>query len=180
MILIVGLGNPGAKYEKTYHNIGFLVLDKIAQELGEKFGKKAGNALVCETKIDGQKVIFAKPQTYMNLSGESVLQLKNKFKIENENMLIILDDIDLPKGDTRFRTSGSAGTHNGLRNIVSLLGDNNVPRFRIGIGKDERMDLADYVLSSIKKEDEQIFDDAIEKAKNFVLKEFIANKNRQK
>lgn len=173
MKLIVGLGNPDKKYEKTYHNVGFLCVDALCVGLGLKFSKKYGKALVAEGNYNGEKVILAKPQTYMNLSGESVLAIKNKFKLENKDILIVLDDIDLPLGEVRFRENGSAGTHNGLRNIVALVGT-DVARIRLGIGRDDNMDLADFVLSKIKEEDYKQIQDAIitttDKAMDFLEK----------
>lgn len=172
-MLIVGLGNPDKKYENTYHNIGFLTIDALCASLGGTWNKKYANAIVSEVKVNGQKVILAKPQTYMNLSGESVAQIKSKFKIENENILIILDDIDLPKGQMRFRQTGSAGTHNGLRNIVQMLSSTSFPRLRIGIGKHPTMDLADYVLSKIDEQDMAIFQETILKAVDFINNDFL-------
>lgn len=176
MILIVGLGNPDKKYEKTYHNVGFLSLDAINVALDGKFSKKYGKALISEVFYNGEKIILAKPQTYMNLSGESVLAIKNKFKIDNKDILIILDDIDLPVGKIRFRESGSAGTHNGLRNIIALLGNQEIPRLRIGIGQDKNLDLADYVLSQIKEQDMPLIQDAILQATDFTMQNFIAKR----
>lgn len=178
MILIVGLGNPDKKYEKTYHNIGFLSLDAINAALGGSFSKSYGKSLISEVFYMGEKIILAKPKTYMNLSGEAVVAIKNKFKIDNQDILIILDDIDLPVGKTRYRNSGSAGTHNGLKSIISLVGDNNIPRLRIGIGNNKNMELADYVLSQIKDEDMPALQDSILQAADFVLHEFIESKKR--
>jgi len=157
MKLVVGLGNPDGMYSKTYHNIGFITIDKFAKKCGAGFDKKK-----CKSSIARiGDVILAKPQTYMNLSGDAVLELKKYFKIKNEDILIILDDIDLPKGKIRFRESGSAGTHNGLRDIVKKVGE--TPRLRIGIGKpDDGRDLADYVLSNIDAMSKELIDSAIE------------------
>ena len=113
---------------------------------------------------------MAKPLTYMNLSGEAIVSLKNKYKIENEDIYIVCDDIDLPVGTFRYREKGSAGTHNGLRNIIQLLGDENFKRIRIGIGRDENMDLADYVLSKISKENKEKINNVIDESINFFLK----------
>jgi PTH1 family peptidyl-tRNA hydrolase len=174
MKLIVGLGNPGKEYEKTYHNIGFLTLDALCAALGGKWNKKYGNAIVCEVKVGQEKIILAKPQTFMNLSGQSVVQIKNKFKIDTKDILVILDDVDLPKGSIRFRQSGSAGTHNGLKNIVQLLGTQDFARLRIGIDKPQsNMDLADYVLSKINDNHMQIVQQSILEAVDFILYNFI-------
>lgn len=143
MKLIIGLGNPDGKYKNTYHNVGFSVVDMFAMKKGLKFGKNKCKALIAE----GEGYILAKPQTYMNLSGDSVYELKKYFKVPLNDILIVLDDIDLPKGKVRFRFLGSAGTHNGLRDIVNKVGI--TPRLKIGIGRDSSMNLADYVLSEI-------------------------------
>jgi PTH1 family peptidyl-tRNA hydrolase len=174
--LIVGLGNPGKEYEKTYHNIGFCFVDKLAEKLDIEIKKQTCKSLIGEVKFqtkDGlEKIILAKPETYMNLSGEAVVALKNKYKIKDEDIYIISDDIDLPVGKYRYRESGSAGTHNGLKNIIQLLGAENFKRIRIGIGKDEKMDLADYVLSKVSQENSEKIDKTIEEAIKFLLNSF--------
>lgn len=174
MKLIVGLGNPEKKYEETYHNIGFKFIDKLSEKLEIKINKESCKSLIGEIKLetkDGlEKIILAKPLTYMNLSGEAIVSLKNKYKIENEDIYIVCDDIDLPVGTFRYREKGSAGTHNGLRNIIQLLGDENFKRIRIGIGRDENMDLADYVLSKISKENKEKINNVIDESINFFLK----------
>lgn len=180
--LIVGLGNPDKKYFDTYHNIGFCFIDKLSSKLDIKVKKKECKSLTGEgfiereeqqidpktgkiqTKIIKEKIILAKPQTYMNLSGEAVLELVKKYKFSLDEILIVLDDIDIEAGTYRYRENGSGGTHNGLRNIVQLLKSQDFKRIRIGIGKDERMDLADYVLSKISKENKEKINEAIERA----------------
>ncbi|MDD4110647.1 MAG: aminoacyl-tRNA hydrolase [Clostridia bacterium] len=174
MKLIVGLGNPEKKYEETYHNIGFKFIDKLADKLEIKINRGHCKSLIGEEKIDLgkgiEKIILAKPLTYMNLSGEAVVELKNKYKIDIKDIYVICDDIDLPIGIFRYREKGSAGTHNGLRNIIQLLGDENFKRIRIGIGKDERMDLADYVLSKISQENKEKINSVIDESISFLLK----------
>lgn len=180
--LIVGLGNPDKKYFDTYHNIGFCFIDKLSSKLDIKVKKKECKSLTGEgfiereeqqidpktgkiqTKITKEKIILAKPQTYMNLSGEAVLELVKKYKFSLDEILIVLDDIDIEAGTYRYRENGSGGTHNGLRNIVQLLKSQDFKRIRIGIGKDERMDLADYVLSKISKENKEKINEAMERA----------------
>ena len=180
--LIVGLGNPDKKYFDTYHNIGFCFIDKLSSKLDIKVKKKECKSLTGEgfiereekqidpktgkiqTKIIKEKIILAKPQTYMNLSGEAVLELVKKYKFSLDEILIVLDDIDIEAGTYRYRENGSGGTHNGLRNIVQLLKSQEFKRIRIGIGKDERMDLADYVLSKISKENKEKINEAMERA----------------
>lgn len=163
MVIIVGLGNPEAKYSGTYHNVGFEVVDFLAKEFGISIDKSKCKALVGEGFLDGEKILLVKPQTYMNLSGQSVVLLKEKYK--DARILVVVDDIDLPKGDIRYRERGSAGTHNGLRSIVSFIGQ-EFERVKIGIGRDISMDLADYVLSKFDKE---TFLPVIEKAAKEVI-----------
>lgn len=158
MNIVVGLGNPDEKYKNTYHNIGFAVVDKLAEKLGISVSQNKYKALVGEGMLGGEKLLIAKPQTYMNLSGESVVMLKNKFK--DARILVVVDDIDLPRGNLRYREHGSAGTHNGLRSIVSYIGE-DFERVKVGIGRDISMDLADYVLS---KYDAKLFEPILNKA----------------
>ncbi len=158
MNIVVGLGNPDEKYKNTYHNIGFAVVDKLAEKLGISVSQNKYKALIGEGMLGGEKLLIVKPQTYMNLSGESVVMLKNKFK--DARILVVVDDIDLPRGNLRYREHGSAGTHNGLRSIVSYIGE-DFERIKVGIGRDISMDLADYVLS---KYDEKLFEPILNKA----------------
>lgn len=166
MIIIVGLGNIGPAYRYTYHNIGFMVVDKLAQKLSIDFSKEKYKAVIGEGSYNGDKVILAKPTTFMNNSGEAVALLKKKYK--DARIIVAVDDIDLPKFKLRYRENGKAGTHNGLRSIVSYIGE-DFERVRVGIGRDESMDLADYVLSNIKQEDRALFDNAIENAANMIM-----------
>ena len=150
--LLVGLGNIGKEYEKTVHNLGFMVLDEVAASLGVSIKKNICNSFVGEVNFKGEKIVFAKPTTYMNNSGIAVKSLVKKFDIDiSKDLLIINDDIDLPQGVVRLREKGSAGTHNGLKSIVRELGSADFPRLKIGAGAppSEFMDLADYVLSKI-------------------------------
>ena len=165
MYLIVGLGNPGLRYVNTFHNSGFAGVDEAADIFELSFSKKSAKALVAEGFYRGQKVILAKPQTYMNLSGESVSELVNFYKIPLENILVMYDDYDLPLGSLRIRPHGSAGTHNGMRNIVEKLGTTEFARVRIGIKpKEEIMGITDYVLSERGKEARELMAPAIESA----------------
>lgn len=174
MLLIVGLGNPGKEYEKTHHNMGFMVLDKFAESENVKISKTKGKALIFEGNILGEKVVLAKPQTYMNLSGEAVVDLKNKYK--PDKILVVYDDIDVEVGSVRFRNSGSGGTHNGMRNIIALLGTNDFARIRVGIKPDLKPnDLASYVLSKLNKSKEQEYESAFQKAID-LIKQFVINK----
>ena len=165
MYLIVGLGNPEKKYEKTFHNIGYIAVGDAAEALGAKFKKKECEASVAEAFVGGEKVIIARPLTYMNNSGRAVKQLMSKYKIPAENLIVIYDDYDLPKGKVRIRASGSAGTHNGMRSIIGETGLTAFPRIRIGI-RDEAVNIPiiNYVLSEIRKEDYELFGEACKKA----------------
>ena len=170
MYLIVGLGNPEKKYEKTFHNIGYIAVGDAAELLGVKFKTKQCESITAEAFVKGEKVIFARPLTYMNNSGRAVKQLMAKYKIAPENLLIIYDDYDLPKGKVRIRANGSAGTHNGMRSVIGETGITDFARIRIGI-RDEAVDIPiiNYVLSEIRKDDYPLFADACKKAGEAVV-----------
>ena len=162
MYLIVGLGNPGAKYAHTRHNVGFDVLDALSKKLNVSISRERDNALIGECFVGGQKVILAMPQTYMNLSGEAVMPLANYFKIPPENLLVVYDDIDLPQGHIRIRKNGSAGTHNGMRSIIAHTPSQEFPRIRVGVGaKPEGWELVNWVLSHYQTPDDR---EAMQKA----------------
>ncbi len=173
MYLIVGLGNPDKQYEKNFHNIGYIAVGDCAERLGAKFKKKECEASVAEGYANGEKVIFARPLTYMNNSGRAVKQLMAKYKIEEEKLLVLYDDYDLPKGKVRIRASGSAGTHNGMRSVIGETGLTNFPRIRIGIRDEEvNIPIINYVLADIKKEDFPLFAEACQRAGDAVV-EFV-------
>lgn len=154
MYLVVGLGNPGGKYENTRHNVGFDVVDILAKELSISVTKARFQALYGEGRLDGHRVVLAKPQTFMNLSGESVREMCDWWKVEPERLILIYDDIDLPAGKLRVRAKGSAGTHNGMRSVIACLSSDVFPRVRVGIGRPpEKWNLADYVLSHYENND---------------------------
>ena len=167
MKIIVGLGNPDGIYAKTYHNIGYMLIDKFAKLNKLEINKNKCKAKICKTP----DYVLAKPVTYMNLSGDSVQELKKYFKVSNEDILILVDDIDLPKGTIRYREKGSAGTHNGMRDIIAKVGE--TPRLRIGIGRPDNMDLKDYVLSQVDAMSKEIMDEAFKQAIDKIF-EFIA------
>ena len=165
MKLIVGLGNPEKQYEKTFHNMGFIATGDVAEILGAKFKKKECEASVAEAFVGGEKVIIARPLTYMNNSGRAVKQLMAKYKIPEENLLVIYDDYDIPKGKIRIRASGSAGTHNGMRSILGETGLKNFARIRVGIRDEEvNIPIINYVLSEVRKDDYELFASACKKA----------------
>ncbi len=157
MKLVIGLGNPGSEYERTRHNVGFRVVDKLAAKLGWKWTERRGRAILASGTIGSEKVVLAKPITYMNLSGGAVGELVRWYKIQPEDVLVIFDDLDLPVGKIRLRARGSAAGHNGLDDIIRHLHTNAFPRLRVGIGHptNSRMNGRDYVLG-IPTSDERI------------------------
>lgn len=170
--LVVGLGNPGRKYNKTRHNMGFMVLDNIAKrlELGPWKEKYGGLFIDCYVGFD--KVIFLKPQNYINLSGDVMIEYVKFFGIKLEDIIIVNDDLDLPLGMLKLKQKGSSGGHNGLKNIENQLGTNEYKRVKIGISNDKTMDTKDYVLSKFTKEELKVLSVAIEKASDAVLASF--------
>ena len=167
--IVVGLGNPEKKYEHTRHNVGFDVLLVLSQKLDIPLNKLRCKALTGEGRIGGERVVLAAPQTYMNLSGQSVVELLRWYKADAKHLIVVYDDVDLPQGRLRVRAGGSAGTHNGMRNIVYLTGRDDFPRVRIGIGKPEPgRDLAAYVLGKYPPEARQAMFDAFLRAADAV------------
>ena len=156
MFIIAGLGNPGRKYEKTRHNMGFLTIDLIAEKNSIKVNKLKHKALVGDGFISGRKVLLVKPQTYMNLSGESLREVMNYYNVDIENLIVIYDDLDLETGAIRIRKKGSSGNHNGMKSVIYQLGNENFPRIRIGIGKSRNLDWKDFVTGKIDKSEEEI------------------------
>lgn len=156
VFLIVGLGNPGEQYRNTRHNVGFDVVEILAQKLDIRMNKHRFRAEVGEGTYAGKKLVLARPQTYMNLSGESVVQLVQWYKPKNDALAVVYDDCDLPVGGLRVRANGSAGTHNGMRSIIGLLGRDDFPRVRVGIGRQpEGWELADWVLGKYRTAEER-------------------------
>jgi len=153
--IVVFLGNPGAKYNGTRHNVGFMTGDKCEKDTGASITRMRFKALCGECTVNGEKVLLMKPQTFMNLSGEAVREAVKFYKVESENVIVISDDITLDVGKLRIRTKGSAGGHNGLKNIIACLGTENFPRIKIGVGKPPHpdYDIIDWVLGSFKNQD---------------------------
>lgn len=165
MKIIVGLGNPEEKYAKTFHNMGWLAVGDVAAKLSVKFKKKECEAFIAQARVDGEDVIIARPVTYMNNSGRAVKQLLAKYKTSAENLIVIYDDYDIPKGSIRIRPSGSAGTHNGMRSVIAETGTAAFVRIRVGIRDAEvNIPIMNYVLSEVKKEDYNLFVSACERA----------------
>ena len=163
MYVIVGLGNPGKKYQNTRHNLGFITLDRLAEKHNIKVSKIAFKALVGDGSINNQKVLLVKPQTYMNLSGESIREVLSYYKVDPENLIVIYDDIDIEAGKLRIRKKGSAGSHNGMKSIIYQIKSEDFPRIRIGIGGYRKMALRDFVIGGFSKEEKAILEDAVER-----------------
>ncbi len=171
MKIVVGLGNFGDRYAYTFHNMGFLAAECLADKLGLKFDRRECDALIAVGYRGGEKLVIAKPLTYMNLSGVAVKQLLAKYKVEPKDLIVMFDDVDIPKGSVRVRLKGSGGTHNGMRNIIEKIGTLDFPRVRIGIGPvPERVPIADYVLSDVPKLERQTLFDAFSAAADEAIK----------
>ena len=169
MFIIAGLGNPTKEYEKTRHNAGFDAIDVLAEKHGIQITERKHKAFCGTGFIGGERVLLAKPQTFMNASGESLREAADFYKIRPEQVIVIYDDISLRVGQLRIRTKGSAGGHNGIKSIIAHLGSQDFPRIKIGVGaKPDRMDLADYVLSRFSQTDRQMMEDAFQDAADAV------------
>jgi len=174
MIAVVGLGNPGKEYEKTVHNLGFMSVDNFASKCGLKFTKTKYFGKVAEGMVCGEKIVILKPETYMNLSGKSVENLVHTLKLDLKNLIVVYDDIDLSFADLRVRAKGSAGTHNGMRDIVQKIGE-DFARIRVGAGRPEFGDLANYVLSKLSDDKLKTLAPTFDKVSN-CIEYFIKNK----
>lgn len=185
MLLIVGLGNPGAKYRGTFHNVGFMAVDALADKLKVKWNiKREGDSRVGKSRLKGVEFVLAKPETFMNLSGTAVKKLASAYGIDVEReLLVCYDDVDLPIGKLRFREEGSAGTHNGMRNIVSELGTTDFARLRIGTSTPQlsggEVPLIDFVLSKVPYEYKEILDGAVDSAAEAMIR-FIGGEDAQR
>ena len=165
MYLIVGLGNPEAEYARTRHNMGADVVNELADKYKIAISREKFNGLYGTGEILGEKVILLKPQTFMNLSGDSVIEFVNFYKIDLNNVIVIYDDIDTDPGKIRIRTKGGPGTHNGMKSVVSRLNSENFPRVRVGIGMPEfKHDLINYVIGNLKDEEYEVLQQGIRKA----------------
>lgn len=169
--LIVGLGNPGKQYAATRHNIGFMVVDYLAEKLGVKVDKIKFKSVIGEGFSGTKKIVLAKPQTYMNLSGEALLDIVQWYKVDPQDLLVIYDDLDLPVGKLRLRMKGSAGGHNGMKSIIYLIQSDDFPRLRIGIGRpqNENIETVNHVLGKFDEEESKIMSEAVAKAAEAVL-----------
>lgn len=175
MKLVVGLGNPGKEYDKTRHNIGFMVVDNYIEHLniGNNDWKKKFNSMYLQTDIRGEKVIFMKPLTYMNLSGQAVKEIVDYFKINVSDILVVSDDLDLFVGNFKLREAGSSGGHNGLKNIALCLGTEKFKRLKVGISKNDSIDIKDYVLGKISREDLVVLNDLFKEIDNVIDDFFV-------
>lgn len=176
MKLIIGLGNKGEEYNNTRHNFGFMFIDYLEKKHNFKCNKKNKNSLVGEIKLNNEKIVFVKPQTYMNLSSQSVIEILKWYKESVNNIIVIYDDIDIPFGTIRYKENGSGGSHNGMKDIINNLKTNDIFRIRLGIGdlKKEKEDISNFVLSKFSKDEllkvENIFIQAEEKLLEFLDK----------
>lgn len=168
MKLIAGLGNPGREYHGTRHNVGFEVIELLAKKHRIAVRARRNRAVVGEGTIGGEQVVLARPQTFMNRSGEAVAGLARRYRIAPEDIIVIYDDVNLPLGKLRVRTRGSAGGHNGMKSIIHSLGSDEFPRVRIGIGSPDRRDMVDHVLSRFKRAEGPIVKDAVQRAADAV------------
>ena len=177
MYVICGLGNPGKQYERTRHNMGFRALDVLAERLNTPVKSLKFKALVGEGRIGTEKVVLVKPQTYMNLSGESLREIVSFYKLEPEKLIVIYDDIDLPLGQLRVRAGGSSGSHNGMKSVIYQLQFDTFPRIRVGLGKNQGIPLDAFVISNPTDEEEKVLGTAIQNAADaaeLIVREGIA------
>ena len=170
MYIIAGLGNPGKKYEDTRHNVGFSTIDVLADKLNIKVNKIKFKGLVGEGRIGNEKVILLKPHTFMNNSGESIVEILNFYKLKPEDLMVVVDDIDIEFAQLKIKKNGSAGTHNGLKSIVNLTGSKHFARFKIGVGKKHpNEDLASFVLSNFPAKEKKHIEDAIDACADAII-----------
>lgn len=175
MYLIVGLGNPESDYSKTRHNMGFNVINNLSKEFNIEVNKSKFKSLYGNGIVDGEKIILVKPQTFMNLSGEAVVEIMNFFKISFEELIVIYDDVDIEPGNIRIRKNGSPGTHNGMKSVTSLLGTDKFTRVRVGIGKPkEHIDMINHVIGHISEEEMKVLNEGVDTATKAVL-EIVKN-----
>lgn len=174
MKLIVGLGNPGSQYKDTRHNVGFMLIDTFAKELGVSVEQSKFKGLLGEARVGQTKFALLKPMTFMNLSGESIRAAADWYKIEPKDILVVYDDMDLDVGKLRFRPKGSAGGHNGIKSTISHLGTEEFPRLKIGIGRPEAKDVVSHVLTKFTKEDQEQIHQEIDRGIKGI-REFIAS-----
>lgn len=164
MYIIAGLGNPGKKYENTRHNLGFIMIDRLADRMGITVNRSKFKALIGEGRIGSEKVLLVKPQTYMNESGQSVREIMNFYKVDPENLIVVYDDLEIPVGTLRIRPHGSAGTHNGMKSVIYQINSDQFPRIRIGTGSQQMGDIVSFVLGGFRKEEVKPLEEAVDRA----------------
>lgn len=170
LFLIVGLGNPGREYKNNRHNVGFMLLDRLAARLAETFKRYELNALVAKVSFQGRRLILAKPQTYMNNSGLAVRSLVRYYKVPLENLMVVYDDVDLPFGQLRLRPGGGSAGHKGMNSIQEQLGTEEFPRLRFGIGRPPgRMEAADYVLQDFSRDESELLSQILDRGVDAIL-----------
>ena len=169
MYIICGLGNPGRQYENTRHNMGFKTIDVLSEKLSAPVKSLKFKALIGEGRLGMEKIVLVKPQTYMNLSGESLREIVAFYKVEPEKLIVIYDDVDLALGQLRVKPSGSSGTHNGMKSVIYQLQFDNFPRIRVGLGKNENLPLDAFVISQPSAEEEKKLSEAINNAADAAL-----------
>lgn len=169
MYVIAGLGNPGRKYENTRHNMGFLVVDRIAEKCDIKVNRVKHRALVGDGMISGRRALLVKPQTYMNLSGEAIGEIVSYYGIAHEELIVIYDDFDIDMGAIRIRKKGSAGSHNGMKSVIAHLGDGDFPRVRVGIGSSGGREWKDFVIGRIGSGERDVLREAVDRAADAVI-----------
>lgn len=170
MKIIVGLGNPGAEYQNTRHNIGFITVGYLAEQLGAEFNREKFFARVAEANYHGEKLLFLLPQTYMNKSGQAVRAAMDFYKLDTEDLLIIFDDMDLPCGEMRMRQKGSAGGHNGMKDIINMMSNNqNIARIKLGIAHPQHGDVINYVLGKFSEAEQDALRPAVKTAADAAL-----------
>ena len=174
MYLIVGLGNPEPEYSDTRHNMGFDVINNLSKKTGIEVTKNKFDALYGTGTIENEKVVLLKPQAYMNLSGRSIRECKNFFKIENDKIIVIYDDIDIEPGTIKIRKKGSAGSHNGMKSVINEIGTTEFPRIRVGTGQPQKEELVNYVLKKLSKDEKNVLEEGIEAASKSII-EIIKN-----
>jgi PTH1 family peptidyl-tRNA hydrolase len=162
--MVVGLGNPGKKYFETKHNVGFMVLDQLAKDYNVQIDKLEFDAATATVRVDGERILLVEPQTYMNTSGKAVRQLMSFYQVQEDELLVVQDDLDMPMGKLRFRTKGSAGGHNGIKDIIAATGSSNFARVKIGTDHPAKQTVVDWVLTPFSKDDRPLIDAAVDKA----------------
>ncbi len=164
MLMVVGLGNPGKKYAETKHNIGFMVIDQLAKDFGVQVDKLEFDAATATVRVDGERVLLVEPQTFMNASGKAVRQLMSFYQIKEDELIVIQDDLDMPMGKLRLRKKGSAGGHNGIKDIIAATGSTDFARVKIGTDHPAKQTVVDWVLTPFSKDDRPLIDAAVDQA----------------